>query len=520
MKAVLSPPSGPVSNGLLIDGLHSLKEERSVKPPKPCKPDDCSYLSYPKWCAMLTANVLKSRCPFARFVVSSIKIPRSTTSSSPALFPIALPLDCPFNRMDPNLSYRKRARIHLQRALHIMVLALNYWHFDGFVPVEQLGRVPSSLHMHVFLTLKRLLRSEVPASPFRIVKAGRRFPQLNARLSELCHFTSCLGLSGQPYSRSYQGAEVPADNSTSPELEPYMSLSASRLKLSGTGHWDATPFLDDGLVLAYREPNSILCPREPHPWEKPCLNDSEDEIVRLAELWDSHSLLGIHQTSIPENQKVKIFNCLKDPILGIDRQIGDRRSRNAQECVLEGPSKRLPSAADLADLFCPKGSRFHIYCSDRKDFYHQLWASDSRMLSNTVGPSVDLSRLSKLSAYGLFMQQSSLRRYRRSRDGDLLGGESPNVLTSPSQRASIAFRSVLQGDHGGVEYATSAHESLLMRFGCLQPQSRLIASQPLFTSGFCEGLVRRFLCCQCPAHLFLFVGFQSSLASSVGHSRL
>ena len=370
-----------------------------------------------------------------------------------------------------------------------MVLALNYWHFDGFVPVEQLGRVPSSLHMHVFLTLKRLLRSEVPASPFRIVKAGRRFPQLNARLSELCHFTSCLGLSGQPYSRSYQGAEVPADNSTSPELEPYMSLSASRLKLSGTGHWDATPFLDDGLVLAYREPNSILCPREPHPWEKPCLNDSEDEIVRLAELWDSHSLLGIHQTSIPENQKVKIFNCLKDPILGIDRQIGDRRSRNAQECVLEGPSKRLPSATDLADLFCPKGSRFHIYCSDRKDFYHQLWASDSRMLSNTVGPSVDLSRLSKLSAYGLFMQQSSLRRYRRSRDGDLLGGESPNVLTSPSQRASIAFRSVLQGDHGGVEYATSAHESLLMRFGCLQPQSRLIASQPLFTSGFCDGLV-------------------------------
>lgn len=182
-------------------------------------------------------------------------------------------------------------------------------------------------------------------------------------------------------------------------------------------------------MLAYREPNSILCPREPHPWEKPCLNDSEDEIVRLAELWDSHSLLGIHQTPIPENQKVKIFNCLKDPILGIDRQIGDRRSRNAQECVLEGPSKRLPSATDLADLFCPKGSRFHIYCSDRKDFYHQLWASDSRMLSNTVGPSVDLSGLSKLSAYGLFMQQSSQRRYRRSRDGDLLGGESPNVLT-------------------------------------------------------------------------------------------
>ena len=171
-------------------------------------------------------------CPFCCFLHQN---PTEHYVFVTGLVPDCAPLGLPFNRMDPNLSYRKRARIHLQWALHIMVLALNYWHFDGFVPVEQLGRVPSSLHMHVFLTLKRLLRSEVPASPFRIVKAGRRFPQLNARLSELCHFTSCLGLSGQPYSRSYQGAEVPADNSTSPELEPYMSLSASRLKLSITG---------------------------------------------------------------------------------------------------------------------------------------------------------------------------------------------------------------------------------------------------------------------------------------------
>ena len=387
------------------------------------------------------------------------------------------------------MSFRKRAKIHLQRALHIMVLALNYWHFGGFVPVEQLGRVPSSLHMHVFLTLKRLLRSEVPAPPFRIAKAGRRFPQLNARLSELCHFTASLGLSGQPYSRSFQGVEVPVDNSTCPELEPYMSLNASRLKLSGTGHWDATSFLDDGLVLAYREPNSILCPREPHPWEKPCLNDSEDEIVNLAALWDRHSLLGIHQLVVPENQRVKIFNCLKDPVLGIDRQIGDRRSRNAQECVLEGPSKRLPSATDLADLFCPKGSRFHIYCSDRKDFYHQLWATESRMISNTVGPSVDLAKLSELTSYGLFLQQSSLKKYRRSRDGDLLGGESLRAGAQISQRASIGFKSVLQGDHGGVEYATSAHESLLMRYGCLQQSHRLVANRPLFSSRSCDGLV-------------------------------
>ena len=86
-----------------------------------------------------------------------------------------------------------------------------------------------------------------------------------------------------------------------------MSLNASRLKLSGRGHWDATSFLDDDLVLAYREPGSILCQREPHPWERPCLNDPEDEIVKLAGLWDKHSLLGIHQFPVPEKPESKDF---------------------------------------------------------------------------------------------------------------------------------------------------------------------------------------------------------------------
>ena len=370
-----------------------------------------------------------------------------------------------------------------------MVLALNYWHYGGsFVPLEQLGRKPSSLHIHVFSTLKRFLRSEVPARPFAIVKAGRRFPQLDARLSELCEFTTNLGLSGQPYSRAYQGCEVPVENSVSPDLEPYTSLKAERLKLTGRGLWDATSFMDDGLVLAYREPNSILCPREPNPWEKPCLNDPEEEIIKLAEVWDRNSLLGIHCFDVPENQKVKIFNCLKDPVQGVDRQIGDRRARNAQESILDGPSKLLPAGTDLCDLYCPKGFRFHIFCSDRKDFYHQFWASPSRMISNTVGPSVDLARLSHLSAYSVFLQQSSQKRYRRAHHGDLLAGELWKPETS-SSRASIAFRSVLQGDHGGVEYATAAHESLLMRFGCLGSCSRLVANRPLYTSDFCDGLV-------------------------------
>ena len=44
--AALSPPSRHASNNTRIGGLHSLNEERSVKSPELCKPDDCSLLSY------------------------------------------------------------------------------------------------------------------------------------------------------------------------------------------------------------------------------------------------------------------------------------------------------------------------------------------------------------------------------------------------------------------------------------------------------------------------------------------
>ena len=140
------------------------------------------------------------------------------------------------------------------------------------------------------------------------------------------------------------------------------------------------------------------------------MNSPESEILRLAQVWDQNSLLGIHQVPIPENQKVKIFNCLNRPI-------GDRRSRNAQES---------------------------IFCSDRKDFYHQLWASKSRMLSNTVGPSVDLSQLAHLSAYGVFMQQSSLKKHHRERHGDwqVRDGLLSSRIHEPPLLSVLSFKAI------------------------------------------------------------------------------
>ena len=80
-------------------------------------------------------------------------------------------------------------------------------------------------------------------------------PQLCARLGELSDALTSLGPGADPYSRTFPGREVPVDNSAEECLEPYRSLDADRLKLSGTGEWDPTPFLGDTLCMAFRNPD-------------------------------------------------------------------------------------------------------------------------------------------------------------------------------------------------------------------------------------------------------------------------
>lgn len=76
--------------------------------------------------------------------------------------------------------------------------------------------------------------------PFNWYVLGRRFHQLDARLGELCQAVTSSGMSSSPYSRDFAGMEVPMDNSLYPELEPYHKMDPTRLRLSGTGHWDVT----------------------------------------------------------------------------------------------------------------------------------------------------------------------------------------------------------------------------------------------------------------------------------------
>lgn len=336
--------------------------------PRPPHFDQRLSLSF--WCANLVTLVFRSRTPFAAFARASIRLPRDSLVSTSPAFPIPLPCCGVFGRMPSGLSSSKRAKLHFRRALVLIVLALNFWWSGGkFIESDLLRGTPSKSQQSIIRRIVCLLQVDGPRVPFPVISVGRRVPKLVARLGELSEMLTSVGHKSNPYDVGFEGREtcVPTQNDVLEELEPYRSLDASRLKIVGTGHWDATEFLSDGLVMAYRNPDVLLFDRASPP-EVPKISDPMPEVLALAKLWDSYGLLCLHDCNVPElypDERIKIFNCYKNS--QSDRQIGDRRGRIGYERRLEGPSKNLPSGVDLMDFdFCASSEWISLSVTDRK----------------------------------------------------------------------------------------------------------------------------------------------------------
>ncbi len=258
-------------------------EDRNVPSPL-CSPTPCTTsqslhrtgshkMSYPKWCALLVSNVLKTRTPFASYLSKSISLSQAgdCASLAPTFFPIPVPRWSCFGRMPASLSQSKRRMVHLQRAVHTMCMALNYWHAGGnFGDLELLRRRPNDLHRCLYGRLVSIIRSEGLASTFSMVRSGRRFPNLVARLGELSDELTRVG-SGDPYKKAFSGVDISLDEESKEALRPFRDLDADRLALHGTGEWDATPYLSDYLVMAYREPLVLQAALPPGP--RPVIRD-------------------------------------------------------------------------------------------------------------------------------------------------------------------------------------------------------------------------------------------------------
>ena len=148
-----------------------------------------------------------------------------------------------------------------------------------------------------------------------------------------------------------------------------------------------------------------------------------------------------------------------------------------------GPSSRLPSGSDLVE----------ISLDPRKQCLRIV--SDDKAAANTVGPAFHVDQLQELGAYSNFLAAkvaSEAKRRRRSAAGDMLHGDDlwmhlwPRPPPLLHGEVYIAFGAIFQGDHGGVEFATQAHENLLKSVGLLEDGE---ANRPTSGLSLVEGLV-------------------------------
>ena len=454
-----------------------------------------SRLSISLWCQNMVTAVFRCRCSFVFFVRHAISLHRADKRSVSPAFPLPLPYVGVFAKMPSGLSSIRRAKIHFRRAVTIIVLALNFW-WNGsrFVSDVSLTRVPSPSQRAIFVRIENLLQVDGPSESFCISGSGRKFPQLIARLAELSGALTNLGPGANPYDKTFDGVEIDPAPLEQDELEPYRSLDSSRLVLHGSGKWDPTPWLSDSLVMAYRNPDTLLFERDPDSYLRPKMTDPVEELAALARLWDKHSLLFVHHHDVGvtcPHELVKIFNCLKSQ--DADRQIGDRRGRNGVECRVEGVSHNLPTGYDLLDLAIELPDQcLTMSITDRRDFYHQFQVSRSRAVSNTLGPGIPWKLLSDTEAFNQFLLRQSRSKKDRLVSGDHLGGlhgRFPQERWSGSGDLYLSFASILQGDHGGVEYACDSHVSFLQDSGLLDGGSRVVADRPFFGRSLLQGLV-------------------------------
>ena len=184
---VLRPPDEPGTQYLcaefVLDDPSSsekrISQEASPKMHEPGPKGQLGFdfeLSFDTWCSHLTVNCLRSRTPFSEFLAKSMKCRVAAevlqAAASSTVFPLPAPFESPFDRMPKGVSSRVRKKIYFQRAMHCVVMALNFWHCGGdFSVLDQLHRTPT---------------------------AGRKFPQLVARIQAPLSLWLALGFHLSP----------------------------------------------------------------------------------------------------------------------------------------------------------------------------------------------------------------------------------------------------------------------------------------------------------------------------------
>ena len=446
--------------------------------------------SFESWIAALPRLLRRGRTQLSRFLLSTLNLPRGFSSPTAALFPLPLSREGIFLQRACRDAASRR-RLAVQRCTHLVAMCLNFMHAGCKpVPLRSLQRPLSSLQAQVYERIAVLVRACARRAGPVPVCAGRRSLHLAARLSEVLCFVERSGLTPGAYpgdaDLSEGSAFLPHEDHGLEALQPYRDIRADQVALFGRGAWDLSVHLDPDLYMPFVEPEVLMFSGSGAPCASFAKEDRK-QILGMCKLWDASNLLGFVPGPLPDRMLTRLFGAFKSP--GKLRQIGDRRGRNSYECHLGGPSRYLPAGQLLCRIHVPLGSCLAGSLTDRKDFYSQAKISEQRSWTNAIGPSFKLREFLDTSA-----AQSLLSRGRFSEQcgrslGTLESSRPPALLVSPDAIVHPTFWALLQGDAGGVEYATGGHQGLLREWGCLHPSRRLLGKHPVPLHGPWEGLI-------------------------------
>ena len=426
---------------------------------------------------------------------------------------MCLPLLPPFSRFLPpapclleGAPAREEAQddpgLHLSRALHVIIMALNFVH-AGFrpVPLDALRRPPNSLHLGVYRRVCGYLRASCRRGVSIPFCAGRRGTHLVARFRELSEFLLSCGIGPEAYGSAppepLKERPLVPHSPDGPEcLRPYRPLQADAIVLHGEANWDISPYLAPGMLLAYRDP--VLLETFPGTGGPTPVFQHEDpsEVLRLLKVWDAKHLLTLRPGVLPDVRCARVFGAYKSP--GKFRQIGDRRGANSLEAKLDGVSHLLPQGFLLTRLHVPRFTHQLLGSStDRKDFYTQCRVSQERAFSNAVKPAFVLGDFAGTKAHDDYIQwvrsEAGLSCSQRFMPEGVSfeGAHLKSALLAPTAPVHGCFNSLFQGDAAGVELATAAHVSFLEAAQVLPSfeGGRLLARHPVHPYGPWSGVV-------------------------------
>ena len=116
-------------------------------------------IDFQTFLASLPRCILRSRTSFSTFLAMSFHTKRCGDSPATAIFPLPIPIVGLFQKQRvPKLNAKKWRKLCLRRALHVLVVALNYIH-NGMkmAPLAALGRRPNMAQKAVYQRLQALL---------------------------------------------------------------------------------------------------------------------------------------------------------------------------------------------------------------------------------------------------------------------------------------------------------------------------------------------------------------------------